>query len=299
MESSLFHALRSFAMTVRTFLEMIKFEHSIFALPFAYLGMILGERGWPRLSLFLWVTLAMVSFRTMGMALNRLIDAKIDALNPRTSQRAIPAGKLKVSFVWLVTLLSFFVFESAAYKLGPACFRLTPAPVFLAILYPFLKRFTWFSHLILGMILAIAPYGAWLASRGEFSWIPGLISIGVMTWVCGFDMIYALQDVEFDKKHGLYSFPSRFSIESALNLTKLLHALTLGAWFWAGYLAGLGIVYQLGMMFVAVFLIREHWLIHSAGLKKMDEAFFTMNAVTSVAVLMAAILDYAAGGFHL
>lgn len=291
--------MTAFIQKAKVFLEMIKFEHSIFALPFAYLGMILGEQGWPRLSLFCWVTLAMVSFRTMGMALNRLIDANIDGMNPRTRQRAIPAGKLKASFVWAATFVSFIIFEGAAYQLGPACFRLTPVPVFLAFLYPFLKRFTWFSHLILGMILAIAPYGAWLASRGEFSWVPGLISIGVMTWVCGFDMIYAMQDVEFDQKHGLYSFPSRFSSTSALKLTKVLHAVTLLTWSYAGHLAGLGLVYQLGMLVVAAFLVREHWLVHSAGLTKIDEAFFTMNAVTSVAVLVAAILDYAAGGFHL
>lgn len=281
----------------KTFLEMIKFEHSIFALPFAYLGLILGEKGWPRLSVFILVTIAMVSFRTFGMAMNRLIDCQIDGQNPRTKNRALPAGKLKISFVSAAAILSFLIFEAAAYKLGALCFELTFVPLFLAILYPFMKRFTWFSHLVLGMILGIAPYGAWLASRGEFSWIPGFISLGVITWVCGFDMIYALQDLEFDRQFGLYSFPSRFSAENALKLTKALHVLTLFFWTAAGYSAGLGFIYYLGMALVAGFLIREHWLIHTKGLAKIDEAFFLMNAVVSVAVFAAAALDLARGSF--
>lgn len=279
----------------KVFLEMIKFEHSIFALPFAYLGLILGEGGWPRLNIFFWVTIAMVSFRTMGMAINRLVDLPIDALNPRTKNRALPAGKIKVPFVGVAAILSFAIFEASTYVLGPACFKLSPVPVFLAILYPYLKRFTWFSHLVLGMILAIAPYGAWLASRGEFSWIPGLVSIGVMTWVCGFDMIYALQDVDFDKKYGLYSFPSRFSIENTLSMTKILHLITIISWLGVGYSANLGPVYLAGMALVTAFLVREHWLIHTSGLAKIDEAFFTMNAVVSVAVFLAVVLDLSLG----
>jgi hypothetical protein len=155
----MFSSICSLAMTTHVFLEMIKFEHSIFALPFAYLGLILAEGGWPRLSLFIWVTLAMVSFRTMGMALNRLIDAEIDARNPRTKNRALPTGKLKSPFVWAVTFLAFVLFEFFAWKLGPICFQLSPIPVILAWVYPFAKRFTWLSHFVLGIILGIAPYG--------------------------------------------------------------------------------------------------------------------------------------------
>jgi len=180
------------------FLEMIKFEHSIFALPFAYLGLVLGEGGWPRWNLFLWVTVAMVSFRTMAMALNRIIDIEIDRDNPRTESRALPKGRLNIPFVWLASLVSFVIFEFSAYRLGPLCLALSPIPVALAWLYPWTKRFTWFSHLILGIILGIAPYGAWLASRDAFSWVPGFLFLGVATWVAGFDIIYALQDQDFD-----------------------------------------------------------------------------------------------------
>lgn len=282
----------------KTFLEMIKFEHSIFALPFAYLGLILGEKGWPRPSIFILVTVAMVSFRTFGMAMNRLIDCQIDAQNPRTQNRALPAGALKSSFVGIAAFISFLIFEATVYKLGPICFELAWIPISLAILYPFMKRFTWLSHLVLGIILGIAPYGAWLASRGEFSWVPGFISLGVITWVCGFDIIYALQDLEFDRKFGLYSFPSRFNVDRALKLTKFLHLATLLFWISAGATAGLGVIYFLGMILVSIFLVREHWLIHSQGLAKIDEAFFQMNAVISVAVLVAVILDFAMKGIQ-
>lgn len=274
---------------------MIKFEHSIFALPFAYLGLVLGERGWPRLSIFVLLTVVMVSFRTMGMAVNRLVDLKIDALNPRTQNRALPAGKLKVPFVTGAAVLSFVIYEWAAYRLGGLCFKLSLVPFVFTVLYPFLKRFTWLSHLVLGMILAMAPYGAWLASRQEFSWIAGYLSLGVMTWVCGFDIIYALQDMEFDRQQGLYSIPSRFSQAFALGLTKILHAVTVLSWFMAGHLAGLGIVYMTGLSLVAGFLIREHWLIHKNGLAKIDEAFFTMNAFISIAVFLAVVLDLSFG----
>ncbi len=283
---------------IKIFLEMIKFEHSIFALPFAYLGLVLAEGGLPRLSVFLWVTLAMVSFRTMGMALNRLIDAEIDARNPRTANRAIPAGLLKAGFVWAITALSFAIFELTCWQLGPLCFKLSAIPVVLTVLYPFAKRFTWFSHMILGMILAIAPYGAWIASRGEFSWIPGLISLGVLCWVTGFDMIYALQDLDFDKRSGLYSFPSRFGENAVIQLTRVLHGLTLAFWLAAGKMAGLGPLYLAGMAVTAGFLIREHWLVRSFGLKKIQEAFFSMNAVVSVTVFAVTAADLWFRSFH-
>lgn len=279
------------------FLEMIKFEHSIFALPFAYLGLFLAEEGWPRPSVFVMVTVAMVSFRTMGMALNRLIDAEIDARNPRTANRAIPAGLLRTPFVWGVTAVSFAVFEAACWKLGPLCLKLSVVPVVLTILYPFAKRFTFFSHMVLGMILAIAPYGAWMASRGAFSWIPGFISLGVLCWVTGFDMIYALQDLEFDRSSGLYSFPSRFGEQAVFHVTRVLHVLTLVFWIAAGKLAGLGLFYLAGMAVTAVFLFREHWLIRSHGMKKIQEAFFTMNAVVSVTVFAVTAAEYSFRSF--
>lgn len=280
------------------FLEMIKFEHSIFALPFAYLGLILAEQGMPRLNTFLGVTLAMVSCRTLGMSLNRLIDAQIDARNPRTAGRAIPAGLLKTSFVWAVTAVSFLIFEFTCAALGPLSLKLSPIPVLLSLLYPFAKRFTWLSHAILGMILAIAPYGAWIASRGDFSWVPGLLSLGILFWVAGFDMIYALQDREFDKTHGLYSFPARFGQPVTLQVTRVFHVLTVLAWYAAGEAAGLGWLYKAGILLVVFFLVREHWLVRSYGMKKIQESFFTMNAIVSVTVFIVTAADIALKGMH-
>jgi 4-hydroxybenzoate polyprenyltransferase len=283
--------MKNFVHKLLTFFEMIKWEHSIFALPFAYLGLFLAENGWPRPWLFWLITLTMVSFRTMAMAANRLIDAAIDARNPRTQNRALPAGLLKKTFVCFAALGSFLIFEWAVAGLGKRCLYLSPVPVLLAWFYPWAKRFTWLSHLLLGMILGIAPYGAWLASRGTWSWIPFFLSIGVTVWVAGFDIIYALQDVDFDRQYGLYSLPAKFGEQRAMTVTRWLHVGSAIAWGIAGWVAGLGWIYVSGIAVIVFFLVRQHWLIRSFGLKKVEEAFFTMNAIVSVAILVAAVAD--------
>ena len=277
--------------SLRIFLEMIKFEHSLFALPFAYLGLFLAEGGWPRWAILFWVTVAMVSFRTFAMAVNRLIDRQIDGQNPRTQMRALPQKKLTPRFVIGVSLLSLAVFEGSAWILGPLCFSLSPVPVFLAGVYPTLKRFTWLSHAVLGIILGIAPYGAWVASRGEFSWVPGLLLLGVASWVAGFDILYSLQDLEFDQKSKLHSIPVRFGKEQGLGTAAFLHFIAWVAWSGAGWLADLGWIYALGIGLVGIFLIREHFLIRRFGLAKIEEAFFSMNVGVSFAVFLATVLD--------
>ncbi|HOW87278.1 MAG TPA: UbiA-like polyprenyltransferase [Candidatus Omnitrophota bacterium] len=273
------------------FLEMIKFEHSVFALPFAYLGLFFGVGGVPDFFLFFWVTVAMVSFRTMAMAMNRLLDRALDAENPRTQGRALPQKKIRVRSVWIATAVSLLVFEISAYLLGPLCFALSPVPVFLAGVYPFTKRFTWLSHFVLGLILGIAPYGAWIAATGKFGWAPMFLTIGVMCWVAGFDMIYALQDIDFDMKKGLFSFPSRFGIAATLKFTRLLHAASVFCWFAAGFLAGMGICYWVGLIVVTGFLIRENQLVRSFGVSKINEAFFLTNAVVSIVLFVSVVLD--------
>lgn len=273
------------------FLEMIKFEHSIFALPFAYLGLVLGENGWPRLELFIWVTVAMVSFRSMAMGANRLIDLRIDMANPRTSARALPAKKISVSGVWFLTLAFMALFLLSAAILGPLCLKLAAIPLALAWLYPFMKRFSWTCHFVLGLVLGIAPYGAWIASRGTFSWTPGLLTIGIVCWVSGFDIIYALQDLDFDKKNGLFSFPSRFGRMTSLKVTRILHMLTLICWTGVGMLEHSGLIFWIGIFAVGGFLLREHWLVARHDLAKIQEAFFTMNAVVSVVVFVATFID--------
>ncbi len=281
---------------IRVFFEMIKFEHSIFALPFAYLGLFLALRGWPSGHLFFWVTAAMISFRSMAMGANRILDRHIDSANPRTRMRALPAGRLSLPAVWALTLGfgAFFLISTAV--LGPLCLKLSTVPILLAWLYPVTKRFTWLSHGVLGTILGIAPYGAWLAGGESFSWIPGSLMLGIAAWVAGFDIIYALQDMHFDREAGLYSFPSRFGQDASLKMALFLHAVALAAWCFSGWLAGLGMIYWAGLILCGGFLLREHWLIHSFGLKKIQEAFFTMNAVISLTLFVAVLLDLSIRG---
>ncbi len=283
--------MKNIFVKIGSFFEMIKFEHSLFALPFAYMGLFLAEKGWPRLSVFLGVTVAMVSFRTMAMGLNRILDIRIDALNPRTRNRALVTGEIQRSLAWRISILSLLVFECSAYLLGPLCFGLSPVPVVLALIYPFSKRFTWFSHFILGLILGIAPYGAWLASCGEFSWIPALLSFGVMTWVAGFDMFYALQDMDFDREHGLYSVPAKFGMPATLVLTRFLHIVSVLVWVWAGGLAGLGAIFNVGIVLVVLFLVYEHFLVWRYGLAKINEAFFVMNGLASIVLFLTVLVE--------
>ena len=191
----------------------------------------------------------------------------------------------------MATIVSFLIFEGSSWKLGSLCFLLSPVPVALAAIYPLTKRFTWLSHFVLGLILGIAPYGAWIASRQAFGWTPAFLTAGVMMWVAGFDMIYALQDVEFDRRQGLYSVPAKFGEAGTLWITRLLHALAVFCWAAAGFLNGAGWIYWLGLVLVVYFLIREHQLIRVSGIAKMNEAFFVMNAVVSFALFSAAVLD--------
>lgn len=276
---------------VRIFLQDIKLEHSLFALPFAYLGLFFAEKKVPGFFLFFWITVAMVSFRTLAMGLNRLFDRVIDAENPRTQGRALPQKKIPAGFAWLAVLVSFIVFEWSAFVLGTLCFWLSPVPVALALIYPLTKRFTWLSHFILGLILGIAPYGAWIASRQAFGWSPAFLTGGVLCWVGGFDMIYALQDMDFDRKRGLYSVPAKFGEANTLRITRILHGLAVLCWILAGFLNGAGLIYGLGLVLVVYFLFREHQLIHSSGIAKMNEAFFIMNAVVSFTLFFATVLD--------
>ena len=276
---------------LRIFLQDIKLEHSIFALQFAYLGLFFAEKKMPDVFLWIWITVAMVSFRTMAMALNRLLDRAIDAENPRTQGRALPQKKIHGGFFWFAAAVSFLIFEGSAWRLGPLCLWLSPVPLGLAFIYPLTKRFTWLSHFILGLVLGIAPYGAWIASRQSFAWAPAFLTAGVMLWVAGFDMIYALQDIDFDRARGLHSVPSKFGEANTLRITRWLHALAVLCWAMAGFLNGAGLIYGLGLVLVVYFLIREHQLIRTAGVAKMNEAFFVMNAVVSVALFVAVVLD--------
>ena len=276
---------------VKSFLELIKFEHSIFALPFAYLGLFLAEGGLPRLRIFLWVTVVMVTVRTSAMCLNRLIDQPIDEKNPRTRGRVQLIKLLTRSSIWLITAISFTIAIFSAAQLNSLCLFLIPIPIFLVWIYPYLKRITWFSHLILGMILGMAPIAGWLASRAEWSWMAALLGLAVTTWVSGFDMFYALQDIEFDKANQLKSFPVRFGTKRTISAVRILHGITILV-FWAfGLMSAMGTWYWLGWVVVVALIVREHKLIRQFGLSKINEAFFNMNAWVSVVIFLAVTLD--------
>lgn len=273
---------------IRLFLEMIKFEHTIFALPYAYIGMVMASfytvGDWPSWATFFWVTLAMVGARSAAMGLNRVIDAAIDAKNPRTATREIPRGAIKKVEAWLFILASFVVLGVSAWMLNPLCFYLLPVAVFFLVLYPYTKRFTWACHLVLGIADALAPLGGWIAVTGRFDTPALLLGGAVAVWIAAFDIIYACQDVEFDRKHGLNSIPSRFGIANALRISRLMHVLTIVLFALVPLFVDLGMLYWIGVAVVAMLLWYEHRIISPHDMSRIDVAFFTVNSyVASVA----------------
>jgi 4-hydroxybenzoate polyprenyltransferase len=277
------------------YLEMIKFEHSIFALPFAYLGAFLAQRRVPDLIVLLWITIAMVGARSLGMALNRLIDIEIDRHNPRTAERALPKGLLSVRNVLLFSFGSVGVFLLAVYNLAPVCRYLWPMVVIPFVIYPYTKRFTWLSHFVLGLCLGLAPIGAWIAVTNTLSLEPVLIGSAVLFWVAGFDILYAIQDIDFDKRHGLFSIPARFGIENSLMFTRLLHAASIGLFILSGSRLHLGVFYFAGVAIAAVLLAYENSLLKPNDLSKLNVAFFTMNGVISVIMFCFVVIEVISG----
>jgi 4-hydroxybenzoate polyprenyltransferase len=275
---------------VRLFMEMIKFEHTIFALPYAYIGMILASYytngrmpGW--MTVF-WITMAMMGARSAAMALNRLIDCSIDAKNPRTANRELPRGLISAKETAVFILLSFLLLGISAWMLNPLCFYLMPIAVVVLVVYPYCKRFTWLCHLVLGIADALAPLGAWIAVTGRFD-LPGIVLAGaVAVWIAGFDIIYACMDVDFDRKEGIYSIPAAFGIENGLQVSRLLHIATVLLFAILPLFLKLGFIYEIGVAIVALLLVIEHRLISPEDMSRIHTAFFTVNSViASVAFL--------------
>lgn len=273
------------------YLRMIKFSHSVFALPFAFTAMVLAAKGFPGSEQILWITVALVSGRTAAMGLNRIIDRKIDALNPRTANREIPAGKIKVVEAMFFVLLSLGVFFFAAYMLNPLCLRLAPLAVFFFVLYPYTKRFTWLSHIVLGIAISGAPLGAWIAIKGSIDLEIIPLSIAVVFWLAGFDVLYALQDMDFDTHSGLYSIPVRFGVRKALLLSRGFHFITWMLLLTTAIIFHLGILFYTGLTLVAIFLIYEHRFVKEDDLSKLDMAFFNMNGYISITVFCFTLFD--------
>lgn len=274
--SGFFHKLK-------TTLEMIKFEHTLFALPFAFLGAVMAAEGLPTWWQILWITVAMVGARSAAMTFNRIIDRKYDAENPRTANREIPSGKLSLNFAITFLVMSVLIFELASYELNWLAFILSPVALASVLGYSYAKRFTSFAHLILGWALSISPTAAWIAVRGALdSEIPILLSLIVMMWTAGFDVMYACQDYEYDKKAGLRSIPARFGIGGALWIARLFHLQAFIVLLLLYLLAGLGWLALAGVIAVGALLIYQHTLVKANDLSKMNAAFFTTNAFVSV-----------------
>ena len=277
----------SLSTNFRTTLEMIKIEHTLFALPFAFLGAVLAARGVPSAWQIVWIAIAMVGARSTAMSFNRLADRNIDARNPRTRMRAIPAGNLSVGFVWAFTIVSAAVFLVAAAMLNRLTLLLAPVAIASVVLYSYSKRWTLLSHLVLGWCLAIAPTGAWIAVRGAIdSPIPLLLSAVVMLWTAGFDVLYACQDFDFDRREGLHSIPARFGIAQSLWISRTLHAAAFATLVALYFLTNLGIVAIIGVIATGALLIYQHTLVRATDLSRLNAAFFTTNAFVSVILLL-------------
>lgn len=279
---------------VRAFLDLIKFEHTIFALPFAYLGMILAAGGWPDLRTFVWITVAMAAARTLGMGANRLTDRWIDARNPRTSGRPLVTGAMSPATVWAGTTLAALLLALSAWCLGPLPFRLLPGAYAFLILYAFTKRWTLLSHLMLGMTDALAALGAWAAVRGSLTLASDLPAWGlyvvVTLWIGGFDLIYAIQDIEVDRRDGLRSFPARFGVAAALRLSAVAHALVTILLVLLGSVLRLGAPYWIGLALSAALLAYEHAIVRPDDLSRLNVAFFDVNGIISVTLFAGTLL---------
>jgi 4-hydroxybenzoate polyprenyltransferase len=267
---------------LRTTLEMIKWEHSVFALPFALCGAMLAAGGWPTAHQLVWIVIAMVAARSAAMAFNRLADAAIDAANPRTRTRALPAGQLSPAFVTTFVLVSSAIFVVAAAQLNRLALWLSPAALAILLLYSYTKRFTRWSHIVLGFALGIAPAAAWIAVRGSLDPRILLLTAAVTFWVAGFDVLYACQDFDFDRQAGLHSIPRHFGVRNALWIARIFHLLMVGLLVALLFAFALGKIAAGGVLLVILLLIYEHSLVKADDLSKLNAAFFTMNGVVSV-----------------
>ena len=282
---------------IRNYTRLIRFSHTIFALPFALASVALA---WPThpvtFIIFLWILVAMVGARSAAMGFNRLVDRKFDALNPRTSAWELPQGRVKVWEAVLLTLVASTVFVYAAYQLNVVCFVLSPIALAIVFFYSITKRFTWASHLFLGLALSLAPMGAWLAvsgspiDLGELG-TPFFLGLAVLFWLAGFDVIYSLQDHEFDRKQGLYSIPVRFGVARALQLSTFFHLCTVIFLALVGLAAQLGVIYWIGVAAVSVILFGEHRIVRPNDLSRINRAFFDFNAYVSIGYLLAIVGD--------
>ena len=275
----------------RRLASLVRIEHTVFALPFAYVGAFLSLDAWPGLANVVWVTVAMVGARTLAMSINRLVDAEVDARNPRTATRELPSGALSRAQVLALCLLSLVVFLVAVFQLDPVVRWLWPIPVLMFVIYPYLKRVTWLCHLWLGACLGLAPLGAWLAMTGTAPWEAWTIGAAVALWVAGFDLFYSLFDLDHDRAEGLHSWAVRFGERGVFTGARVLHSGTVALLALAGLGLDVSIFYWLGVVATAALLAYEHSIVRPGDLRRLDAAFFTLNGVISVVFFVFVALD--------
>jgi 4-hydroxybenzoate polyprenyltransferase len=275
----------------RRFVNLVKFEHSIFALPFAYAAAFVAEMRVPGFWVMFWITVAMVAARSFGMAVNRLIDAQLDARNPRTAGREIPAGRLTQRQVWIFAIVWLAILIYATFNLPVITRYLWPLVVIPMVVYPYTKRWTPFCHLVLGLADGLGPVGAWVAVTGKVTWEPFLLGAGVGFWIAGFDIIYAFMDIKVDREQGLRSIPADYGEAAGLRTTRAFHFLAVMLLALTGYVQGTSFVYYLGVAVCAMLLFYENWLMRKADLEKVGVAFMTMNGILSVVFLFFTTLS--------
>jgi 4-hydroxybenzoate polyprenyltransferase len=275
----------------RRFASLVKLEHTVFALPFAYVGAFLAVDGVPSAADLAWITAAMVGARSLAMGLNRLVDAEIDARNPRTAARELPRGALSRAQVVVFCLASLAIFLVAVWQLDPLVRWLWPIPVAGFVVYPYLKRFTWLSHVWLGAVDGLAPVGAWVAITGELPWQAWTLGAAVAAWIAGFDLFYSLLDAAVDRREGLHSWATRWGERGVFAGARAFHALTVGLLAVAGLGLDVGVLYWIGVAVVAALLVYEHSLVRPGDLSRLDAAFFTVNGVISVAFFLFVLAD--------
>lgn len=276
---------------IKIILEMIKFEHTIFALPFAFTGALLAVKGLPSWGQVLWITVAMVGARSAAMGFNRWADRKLDAENPRTKVRALPQGLVTPAQVIVFTAVSSMALLFAAYMLNPLSWQLSPVALAIVFFYSYTKRFTFLSHAFLGLAVSLAPIGAWIAITGKIEAPALVLGAAVLFWLLGFDVLYALQDREFDRKSGLHSIPQRFGTPRSLWISRASHGVTMAALFWLYALLSLGWYYLAGVVIALCLIIYEHTLVREHDLSKLNMAFFNMNGYISVTIFLFTLLD--------
>lgn len=283
--------MKAAAQRISIFCDSIKLAHSVFALPFAIAAVFLAAEGWPSPSVLGKVVLAVVLARTCAMAFNRFADARIDAENPRTASRAVPSGLLSRGFMLGASLLCAALFVAVAASINRLALALSPVALLVLLGYSYTKRFTSFSHLVLGIALGLSPLGAWVAVRGELDVLPALLGAAVLFWTAGFDTIYACQDYDFDRSRGLHSIPGRFGISRALLLSRAFHGLAVLLLVAVGFLAQQGMVYGVGVLTIVVLLVYEHSIVSPEDLSRVNVAFFTLNGLVSLAFMAAVVIQ--------